>query len=90
MEYKFVELMSCRFERSPQPAVQQQISFRYNAMKSRLALMQTRLQVRWLRGVIVALLSESFPPQEVSNVIKLKNPSLLLQLQKAPASVAKR
>lgn len=35
MEYKFVELMSCRFEQTPQPQVQQHISFRYNAMKVR-------------------------------------------------------
>ena len=33
MEYKFVELMSCHFEHSPDEIVQQQISYRYNAMK---------------------------------------------------------
>lgn len=66
MEYKFVELMSCHFEHSQDEVVQQQISYRYNAMKSRLALMQARLQ-------------------EVNNLIKVKNPSLLLQLQKHPS-----
>eukprot|EP00904_Undaria_pinnatifida_P006602 jgi/Undpi1/3071/HiC_scaffold_15.g06447.m1 len=62
MEYKFVELMSLQYTRSPEDAVQHQITYRYNAMKSRLALMQARLQ-------------------EVNNLVKLKNPSLLLQLQ---------
>mmetsp|Transcript_42657 Transcript_42657/g.114211 ORF Transcript_42657/g.114211 Transcript_42657/m.114211 type:complete len:238 (-) Transcript_42657:5-718(-) len=66
MEYKFVELMSCQYEHTADEAVQQHISYRYNAMKSRLSLVQTRLQ-------------------EVNNLVRLKNPSLLLQLQKAPA-----
>ena len=42
--YKFVELMSCSFEHTPDEQVQQHISYRYNAMKSRLSLVQTRLQ----------------------------------------------
>ncbi|CAN0374207.1 unnamed protein product [Ectocarpus sp. 8 AP-2014] len=62
MEYKFVELMSLQYTRSAEDIVQHQITYRYNAMKSRLALMQARLQ-------------------EVNNLVKLKNPSLLLQLQ---------
>ena len=66
MEYKFVELMSCHFIRSPEEIVQHQITYRYNAMKSRLSLMQSRLQ-------------------DVNNLVKLKNPSLLLQLQKTNA-----
>jgi hypothetical protein len=57
--------MTCNFERSSEEVVQQQITYRYNALKSRLALMQARLQ-------------------EVNNLVKLKNPSLLLQLQKSP------
>ncbi|CAM9889575.1 unnamed protein product [Discosporangium mesarthrocarpum] len=64
MEYKFVELMSLQFMRSAEDIVQHQITYRYNAMKSRLALMQGRLQ-------------------DVNNLVKLKNPSLLLQLQKS-------
>ena len=66
MEYKFVELLSCNFARSPEDVVQHQITYRYNAMKSRLALMQARLQ-------------------DVNNLVKIKNPSLLLQLQKNPS-----
>ncbi|GMI38802.1 hypothetical protein TeGR_g4992 [Tetraparma gracilis] len=65
MEYKFVELMSCHFIRSPEEIVQHQITYRYNAMKTRVQLMESRLR-------------------DVNNLVKLKNPSLLLQLQKAP------
>lgn len=63
MEYKFVELMYCVCVRSPEDSVQQHITFRYNAMKQRLSIMQARLQ-------------------EINNLVKIKNPSLLLQLQK--------
>jgi hypothetical protein len=45
MEYKFVELLSVDFMRSADEAVRQSITYRYNAMKSRLAVMQSRLQV---------------------------------------------
>ena len=44
MEYKFVELLSCNFARSPDEVVRQQITYRYNSVKARLALMQARLQ----------------------------------------------
>ena len=67
MEYKFVELMSCHFIRSPEEIVQHQITFRYNAVKTRLNMMQSRLE-------------------DVNNLVKLKNPSLLLQLQKSTTS----
>jgi len=63
VEYKFLELLSCHFSRSAEEIVQQQITYRYSAMKMRLALMQNRLQ-------------------EVNNLVKIKNPSLLLQLQR--------
>lgn len=63
MEYKFVELMYCVCVRSPEETVQQHITFRYNSMKQRLTIMQSRLQ-------------------EINNLVKIKNPSLLLQLQK--------
>ena len=43
MGYKFVELMSCQFQASDEERVKQQLTFRYNAVKSRLALMQARL-----------------------------------------------
>jgi len=65
MEYKFVELLSCAFVASDDETVRQSISYRYNAVKSRLALMQARLQ-------------------DINALVKIKNPSLLLQLQRAP------
>mmetsp|Transcript_10428 Transcript_10428/g.26502 ORF Transcript_10428/g.26502 Transcript_10428/m.26502 type:complete len:145 (-) Transcript_10428:224-658(-) len=66
MEYKFVELLSCRFVTSTEDEVREQITYRYNILKSRLALMQARLA-------------------DVNALVKIKNPSLLLQLQRSPA-----
>ena len=43
MEYKFVELLSLSFDESPEELVRQHITYRYNAVKSRLAMMQARL-----------------------------------------------
>jgi len=65
MEYKFIELLSCAFVASDDEAVRQSISYRYNSIKSRLALMQARLQ-------------------DINALVKIKNPSLLLQLQRTP------
>jgi hypothetical protein len=42
MEYKFVELLSCQFQACSEELVRQQITYRYNVVKSRLALMQAR------------------------------------------------
>jgi len=61
LSYKFVELLTCNFGRSPDELVRQQITYRYNALKSRLAIMQARLQ-------------------DVNQLVKVKNPSLLLKL----------
>lgn len=70
LDYKFVELLSVTFLRSPEDTIRSQISFRYNAMRSKLAVTTARLQ-------------------EVTNIVKLKNPSLLLALQgKGPAAGA--
>tara|TARA_B110001452_G_scaffold241289_1_gene223392 strand:- start:519 stop:962 length:444 start_codon:yes stop_codon:yes gene_type:complete len=65
MEYKFVELLSTAFVASDDETVRQNIAFRYNSVKSRLALMQARLQ-------------------DINALVKIKNPSLLLQLQRTP------
>jgi hypothetical protein len=43
MEYKFVELMSCSFSRSPMELVEEQITYRYNMLKQRLNTMTQRL-----------------------------------------------
>lgn len=67
MEYKFVELLSIDLKASGEDVVREQISYRYNAMKNRMALMQARLA-------------------DVNALVKIKNPSLLLQLKKASLS----
>lgn len=67
MEYKFVDLLSCAFERSPDEIVQHHITYRYNTLKQKLAIMQARLH-------------------DINSLVKTKNPSLLLQLQKYTAS----
>lgn len=66
MQYKFVELMYCECKRSPDEVVQHHITYRYNAMKQKLSVVQSRLQ-------------------DITSLVKIKNPSLLLQLQKATA-----
>lgn len=68
MEYKFVELLTCDFARSSEDLVRQHIAYRYNAMKSRLALMQARLS-------------------DVNALVKLKNPSLLLQIRRPSGEI---
>ena len=67
MEYKFIELLSIDLKASAEEVVRDQIAYRYNAMKNRMALMQARLA-------------------DVNALVKIKNPSLLLQLKKASLS----
>jgi hypothetical protein len=64
-----VELLSVSFNRSPQELQREQISFRYQAARARLALVQGRLN-------------------DVVNLVKVKNPSLLLSLHQAKANNA--
>ncbi|KAL6748222.1 hypothetical protein V8C86DRAFT_2884612 [Haematococcus lacustris] len=68
MEYKFVELLSCRYVASSEEMVRAQVSYRYNVVKARMQLMQARLA-------------------DINAMVKVKNPSLLLQLQKSPPRV---
>ena len=65
IEYKFIELLSLDFLASSEEMVRQQITYRYNSVKSKLAILQARLQ-------------------DISALVKVKNPSLLLQLQRNP------
>jgi hypothetical protein len=67
IEYKFIELLSLDFQAASEESIRQQITYRYNAVKSKLALMQARLQ-------------------DISALVKVKNPSLLLQLQRTTGS----
>ena len=64
IEYKFIELLSCQFLASSEEIVRTSITYRYNAVKSKVQLMEARLK-------------------DVNNLVKVKNPSLLLQLQRA-------
>ena len=64
IEYKFIELLSCQFLASSEDIVRTSITYRYNAVKSKVQLMEARLK-------------------DVNNLVKVKNPSLLLQLQRA-------
>ncbi len=69
IEYKFIELLSTDFAASSEEVVRQSITFRYNALKSKVALMEARLK-------------------DVNALVKVKNPSLLLQIQKStPAAI---
>jgi hypothetical protein len=44
IEYKFIELLSLDFNASSEEAIRQSITFRYNSVKSKLAIMTARLQ----------------------------------------------
>eukprot|EP00760_Papus_ankaliazontas_P025419 PhM_4_TR2702/c0_g1_i1/m.34113 len=44
MEYKVVELLALPFRESPEHVVRQQVTFRYNALRSRIAMMTARMQ----------------------------------------------
>jgi hypothetical protein len=68
IEYKFIELLSLDFINSPDETVRRQISYRYNALKSKLTIMQDRIT-------------------QVNGILKLKNPSLHMQIQKTPAKL---
>ena len=63
MEYKFVELLSLNFRASAEETVREQIAYRYNAVKGKLAAMQARLA-------------------DINALVKVKNPTLLLQMKK--------
>jgi hypothetical protein len=43
LEYKFVELLSVSFLQSPEAAIREHISFRYQTVRAKLALTQARL-----------------------------------------------
>lgn len=68
IEYKFIELLSIDFVNSPDDTVRKQIAYRYNALRTKLELMEDRISM-------------------ISNIVKIKNPSLLLQIQKTPAKL---
>ena len=65
IEYKFIELLSIDFVNSPDDTVRKQIGYRYNALRTKIEMMQERLIA-------------------INNIIKIKNPSLIRQINKAP------
>ena len=65
IEYKFIELLSVDFVNSPDDTVRKQIGFRYNALRTKMEMMQERIMA-------------------INNIIKIKNPSLLNQINKTP------
>ena len=65
IEYKFIELLSIDFVNSPDDTVRKQIGYRYNALRTKMEMMQDR---------IIA----------INNIIKIKNPSLIHQINKTP------
>ncbi|EFJ50391.1 hypothetical protein VOLCADRAFT_88953 [Volvox carteri f. nagariensis] len=65
MEYKFVELLSCKFVAAAEELIRLQVSYRYNVVRARLQLMEARLA-------------------DVSAMVRVRDPSLLLQLQRTP------
>ncbi len=68
IEYKFIELLSIDFLNSPEDMVRKYIAYKYSSMKSKISLLQDRIN-------------------NISNLVKIKNPSLLLQIQKTPAKL---
>ena len=66
IEYKFIELLSIDFVNSPDDTVRKQIGYRYNALRTKMEMMQER---------IIA----------INNIIKIKNPSLIHQINKTPS-----
>ena len=69
MEYKFVELVSCKCDRMPEEVIAHHVTYRYNSIKQRYAVTQARLT-------------------ELSNLVKTKNPSLMLHMQKNNTAAA--
>ncbi|GLI60455.1 hypothetical protein VaNZ11_002612 [Volvox africanus] len=65
MEYKFVELLSCKFVAAAEELVRLQVSYRYNVVRARLQLMEARLA-------------------DVSAMVRVRDPGLLLQIQRTP------
>lgn len=85
MEYKFVELLSVDFLRATDDTIRQHTTFRYNSVKTRLQVLQTRLHVSEQpldedEACSTHVSRMPWSSQEVNSIVKTKNPSLLLQV----------
>ena len=67
-EYKNLELLAIECAPGTEELVRQHITFRYGSMKSKISMMEGRLQ-------------------DIAELVRMKNPSLLLHIQKAPMKV---
>jgi hypothetical protein len=67
-EYKNLELLALECQPGSEDLVRQHITFRYGSMKSKISMMEGRLQ-------------------DIAELVRMKNPSLLLHIQKAPMKV---
>jgi hypothetical protein len=67
-EYKNLELLALDCAPGSEDLVRQHITFRYGSMKSKISMMEGRLQ-------------------DIAELVRMKNPSLLLHIQKAPMKV---
>ena len=65
-EYRNMDVISFECQAAPEEVVRQQITYKYGALKSKISLMEGRIQ-------------------DINELVRLKNPSLLLQIQKSPA-----
>mmetsp|Transcript_56635 Transcript_56635/g.64916 ORF Transcript_56635/g.64916 Transcript_56635/m.64916 type:complete len:236 (+) Transcript_56635:40-747(+) len=65
-EYRNMDVISFECQAAPEEVVRQQITYKYGSLKSKISLMEGRLQ-------------------DINELVRLKNPSLLLQIQKSPA-----
>jgi len=68
--FKSIEVINIEFLQNTNELVRKQISFRFNSLKSKLILMQDRVN-------------------KINAILKVKNPSLLLQIQTTPARYKK-
>ena len=101
-ELDFIKLMSIQFSRTRGELLQRHVAFRYNVVKSKLALAESRLEVMTYKSgcrtlcwsLITGQYLFPFPcalvVQEVGILISTKSPSLLRELQNMPTGFESR
>lgn len=79
--FKFVELLSIHFNRAPEEVIRQSIAYRYNAVKSKLGVLQGELRACWGRPP-----APPMPPVPCFLPLTPARPPLALLLPLQPAS----